>query len=64
VPGTAAAAAGLEGVLLTSFNGRALDGTLAGYCRAAEGLESGDAVDAEAIVSPGGAPRAISLEME
>ena len=58
VPGTAAAAAGLEGVLLTSFNGRALDGTVAGYCSAAEGLESGDAVDAEAVVAPGGVPRA------
>ncbi len=64
VPGTSAAAAGLEGVLLTSFNGRALDGTLAGYCRAAEGVESGDSVDAEVIVAPGGAPRRVSLEME
>jgi S1-C subfamily serine protease len=64
VPGTFAAAAGLEGVLLTSFNGRALDGTLAGYCRAAKGLESGDSVDAEVIVAPGGAPKRISLDME
>jgi len=57
-------AAGLEGVLLTSFNGRALDGTLAGYCRAAKGLESGDSVDAKAIVAPGGAPKRVTLEME
>ena len=64
VPETSAAAAGLEGVLLTSFNGRALDGTLAGYCRAAKGLESGDSVDAKAIVAPGGAPKRVTLEME
>ena len=64
VPGTAAATAGLQGVLLTSFNGEQLDGTIAGYCRAAEGLQSGDSVDAEAIVRPGGAPRALSLEMD
>ena len=59
VPGTAAAAVGFEGVLLTALNGEALDGTIAGYCRATEGLESGDTVDAEAIVKPGGAPRAL-----
>jgi S1-C subfamily serine protease len=64
VPGTAAAAAGLEGVLLTSFNGMALDGTLAGYCGAAEGVESGDKVRAEAVVAPGGAPRPLTLEMD
>ena len=64
VPGTAAATIGLEGVLLTSLNGEAMDGTIAGYCAATEGLESGDDVDAEAIVRPGGAPRAISLEMD
>jgi 2-alkenal reductase len=64
VPGTAAAVMGLEGVLLTSLNGAALDGTIAGYCRAVEGLESGDSVDAEAVVKPGGLPRALSLEMD
>jgi 2-alkenal reductase len=64
VPGTAAATVGLENVLLTSLGGRGLDGTIAGYCRAAEGLESGDTVDAEAIVRPGGSPRAISIEMD
>ena len=64
VPGTAAASVGLEGVLLTSLNGEAMDGTIARYCAATEGLESGDDVDAEAIVGPGGAPRVISLEMD
>jgi S1-C subfamily serine protease len=64
VPGTAAAAAGLQGVFLTSLNGRNLDGTIAGYCKATEGVESGDKVDAEAIVKPGAAPRAVSLEMD
>ena len=64
VPGTAAADAGFEGVLLTSVNGRALDGTIAGYCSATEGTESGDTVDVEAIVKPGGAPRALRLEMD
>ena len=64
VPGTAAAEAGLQGVLLTSLDGQALDGTIAGYCRVTEGLDSGDAVDAEAIVRPGGAPRALPLKME
>ena len=64
VPGTAAAGVGLEGVLLTSLNGEAMDGTIARYCAATEGLESGDEVDAEAIVRPGGAPRVVSLEMD
>ena len=64
VPGTAAAADGLEGVLLTSLNGKPLDGTLAGYCSAAEGVESGDEVSAEAVVAPGGAPRPLTLEMD
>jgi 2-alkenal reductase len=64
VPGTAAADAGFEGVLLTAVNGESLDGTIAGYCTAMEGTESGDTVDAEAIVKPGGAPRALQLEMD
>jgi S1-C subfamily serine protease len=64
VPGTAAASAGFEGVLLTAVNGESLDGTIAGYCSATEGVESGDTVDAEAIVKPGGAPRALQLEMD
>ena len=64
VPGTTAATVGLEGVLLTSLNGEAMDGTIAGYCDATEGLESGDEVDAEAVVRPGRAPRAISLELD
>ena len=64
VPGTAAAAVGFEGVLMTALNGAPLDGTIAGYCRATEGLESGDTVDVEAIVKPGGAPRALALEMD
>ena len=64
VPGTAAAAAGVEGFLLTAFNGIQLDGTIAGFCDAAEGVESGDIVDAEAIVRPGGAPQPLTLEMD
>ncbi len=64
VPGTAAAAAGLEGVLLTAFNGTPLDGTIAGYCSAAEGVESGDTVEVEAVVAPGGAPRPLTVEMD
>jgi S1-C subfamily serine protease len=64
VPGTAAAAAGLEGVLLTTLNGTALDGTIANYCTAVEGVESGERVDAEAVIAPGGAPRSLTLEMD
>jgi len=64
VPGTAAAAAGLEGVLLTSLNGAALSGTIANYCRAAEGIPSGSLVDAQAIGKPGTPPQRISIEME
>jgi S1-C subfamily serine protease len=64
VPGTAAAAAGFEGVLLTTFNGAPLDGTIAAYCAAAEGLESGDTVDAQAVVAPGGQPRTLTVEMD
>jgi S1-C subfamily serine protease len=63
VPGTAAAAAGFEGVLLTAFNGSPLDGTIAGYCTAAEGVESGDMVEVEAVVVPGGAPQVLTIEM-
>ena len=50
--------------MLTSFNGEQLDGTIAGYCRAAEGLQSGDTVDVEAIARPGAAPQPLSLEMD
>ena len=64
VPGTAAAAVGLEGVLLTSLNGEQLDGTIVGYCRAVEGIQSGETIDAEAIVKPGGAPKVIAIEMD
>jgi serine protease Do len=64
VPGTAAAAAGFEGVLLTTVNGFPMDGTIADYCSAVEGLQSGDNVDAEAVVSPGDKPRALTLEMD
>jgi S1-C subfamily serine protease len=64
VPGTAAAAQGLEGVLLTSLDGEQLDGTIAGYCRAARNAESGDDVELEAIVTPGGAPEPVVVEMD
>ena len=64
VPGTAAAAAGLEGVLLTAFEGVPLDGTIANYCSAAEGVESGDTVEVEAVVAPGGAPKVLTVEMD
>jgi S1-C subfamily serine protease len=44
-PGTPAAAAGLDGpMLLTQVDGRRLDGTLTGYCRALSGFRRGDRV--------------------
>jgi S1-C subfamily serine protease len=64
VPGTPAAKLGLEGVLLTSLDDQPLDGTIAGYCRATEGVGSGDQISGEAIVKPGGAPQLVSLQMD
>jgi S1-C subfamily serine protease len=65
-PGTPAEAAGLRGpVLLTHVEGRRLDGTTAGYCRAVGGLHRGDQValslvELGAPSDPGSAPEATS----
>jgi S1-C subfamily serine protease/pSer/pThr/pTyr-binding forkhead associated (FHA) protein len=64
VPGTAAAAIGLEGVLLTALNDQPLDGTIADYCRAMEGTDSGEVVEVEAVVEPGGAPKVLEVELD
>jgi hypothetical protein len=64
IPGTAASAVGLQGVLLTALNGQPLDGSIAGYCEAMKGTESGDTVEAEAIVKPGGAPQVLQVELD
>ena len=43
LPGSGAARAGLEsGDLIVAVNGRALDRTLSGWCRATEGIASGE----------------------
>jgi S1-C subfamily serine protease len=51
-PGTPAEVAGVDGLmLLTHIDGKRLDGTLTGYCRALSGLRPGDRV-AMSIVQP------------
>ena len=55
VPGSGAAEAGLGGggELIAAVDGRALDGTLSGWCDATEGIESGATAALEVVGSDG-----------
>jgi S1-C subfamily serine protease len=57
--GTSAAALGIEGVLLTSVDGRPVRRSLARYCRAMRGTRSGETVELGVVRTAGGAEQAI-----
>jgi S1-C subfamily serine protease len=64
VPGAAAARAGLrDGDYLVAVDGRALDGTLSGWCRSAGGLRSGATAELE-LARPGGRTRTVAVRLD
>jgi S1-C subfamily serine protease len=62
--GTSAETIGLEEVLLTRIGGREVGGTLAGYCDAVEGVESGDARPVTVIAGPRGREQTVRVVFE
>jgi S1-C subfamily serine protease len=62
--GTAAESVGLEEVLLTEIDGRAVGDTLAGYCDAVDGVESGDSRSVTVIAGPRGRPQTVRVVFE
>ncbi len=63
VEGSAADRAGLRtGDYVVAVDGRALDGTLAGWCRAAGGLRSGDRATLQ-LAAPGGKARRVDVRL-
>jgi S1-C subfamily serine protease len=64
VPGAAAARAGLrDGDYLVAVDGRALDGTLSGWCRAAGGLRSGATAELE-LAGRRGTTRTVAVRLD
>lgn len=64
VDGTAAADAGLEGVLITAIDGRRVGTGLRGYCDAVEGIESGDSRQLTVLTARGSRPQRVTVEFE
>ena len=62
--GTSAATIGLEEVLVTEIGGRAVGGTLASYCGAVEGIESGEARSVKVITGPRGRAQTVRVVFE
>jgi S1-C subfamily serine protease len=62
--GTSAESIGLEEVLITEIGGRPVGATLASYCRAVEGVESGDARPVEVIASRRRGPQTVRVVFE
>ena len=62
--GTSAETVGLEEVLITAIGGRPVGGTLAGYCKAVQGVESGEARTVEVIAGAGRRPQTVRVVFE
>jgi S1-C subfamily serine protease len=62
--GTSAKSAGLEEVLMIAVGDRPVGGTLAGYCQAVEGVQSGDARVLTVVAGPGRDPQKVRIEFE
>jgi S1-C subfamily serine protease len=62
--GTSADLIGVEEVLITEIGGRRVGATLAGYCRAVEGVESGDARPVKVIAGRGREPQTVRVVFE
>jgi serine protease DegQ len=63
-PRTSAENAGVEEVLILAVGDRPVGGTLAGYCRAVEGVESGDVAELTVITGPRRPPQRVRVEFE
>jgi S1-C subfamily serine protease len=62
--GTSAEVIGLEEVLITEIGGRPVGGTLASYCDAVEGVESGDARSMKVIAGPRSGEQTVRVVFE
>jgi serine protease DegQ len=62
--GTSAESAGVEEVLILAVGNRRVGGTLAGYCRAVEGVKSGDVRELTVITGPRRPPQRVRVEFE
>jgi putative serine protease PepD len=62
--GTSAKSAGVEEVLMIAVGDRPVGGTLAGYCQAVEGVQSGDARVLTVVTGPGRDPQKVRVEFE
>jgi S1-C subfamily serine protease len=62
--GTSAESSGVEEVLIIAVGDRPVGGTLAGYCKAVEGVRSGDSRLLTVITGPSRRPRQVQVEFE
>jgi S1-C subfamily serine protease len=62
--GTSAESAGVEEVLVIAVGDRPVGGTLAGYCKAVEGVHSGDTRVLTVITGPRRRPKQVQVEFE
>jgi S1-C subfamily serine protease len=62
--GTSAADAGLEEALITAVGDTRVDSSLASYCRAVKGVESGDELDLTVLAAPSRKPQRVTVRFE
>jgi S1-C subfamily serine protease len=62
--GTSAESAGVEEVLMIAVGDRPVGGTVAGYCHAVEGVQSGDARVLTVVTGPRRRPQRVQVEFE
>ena len=62
--GTSAESSGVEEVLIIAVGDRPVGGTLAGYCQAVEGVQSGDARVLTVVTGPRRRPQKVQVEFE
>jgi S1-C subfamily serine protease len=62
--GTSAADAGLEEALITAVEGKRLDSSMASYCRAVKGVESGDELELTVLAAPSRKPQKVTVGFE
>ena len=51
-------------MLITAVGGRRVGSSLAGYCEAVSGVESGESRDVTVIAGPGGGEQTVSVEFD
>ena len=62
--GTAAAGSGLDEVLMTAVDGKRVGRSLAGYCQAMHGHQSGDRLELTVIRTAGGPEQRVRVKLE